>query len=116
MFACWRVKGAPQEIRELYRRRFGIETSYRQWRQARIITCARDPLLRLLFVVIGLMLRNLWLWLHATLLAPDGPETTSDEFAPRLELLRFRRLLDWIAIAVTSQLHDQSTPCVQNSA
>lgn len=116
MFACWRVKGAPQEIRELYRTRFGIETSYRQWRQARIITCARDPLLRLLFVVIGLMLRNLWLWLHATLLAPDGPETTSDEFAPRLELLRFRRLLDWIAIAVTSQLHDQSMPCVQNSA
>lgn len=113
MFACWHVRGSSREIRELYRTRFGIETSYRQWRQARIVTCARDPLLRLLFVVIGLMLRNLWLWLHATLLAPDGPSATSDEFAAQLELLRFRRLLDWIATAVTAELHDQSMPCVK---
>jgi len=113
MFACWRVRGAPQAIRELYRTRFGIETSYRQWRQARIVTCTRDPLWRLLFILVGLMLRNLWLQLHATLLAPDGPDATSDNFTPQLEQLRFRRLLDWIATAVTAELHDQSMPCVK---
>lgn len=94
------MKGSPQEIRELYRKRFGIETSYRQWRQARIVTCTRDPLLRLLFMVIGLMLRNLWLWLHATHLAPDRTVVTDDAFKPALHRLRFRRLLDWIAVAL----------------
>ena len=47
LFAAWRVHGSPTEIREHYRRRFGIETSYRQMRQARIHTCTRDPKLRL---------------------------------------------------------------------
>ena len=32
--------------------------------QARIRTCTRDPLLRLLYVVIALVLRNVWVWLH----------------------------------------------------
>lgn len=112
LFACWRVRGTPQEIRELYRKRFGIETSYRQWRQARIVTCTRDPLLRLTFVVIGLMLRNLWLWLHATQLNPGRTLDTDDAFLPALHRLRFRRFLDWIAVAVVAQLHDLSMPCV----
>ncbi|MFV0445360.1 MAG: hypothetical protein ACK5Q5_17420 [Planctomycetaceae bacterium] len=38
--------------RALYTAR-GIETSYRQWRQARIVTCTRDPLWRLLFILVG---------------------------------------------------------------
>jgi hypothetical protein len=60
LFAAWRVKGAPTEIREHYRKRFGIEASYRQRRQARIYTCTRNPHLRLVFVAISLVLRNLW--------------------------------------------------------
>jgi Transposase DDE domain len=35
-------------VAETYRLRFGIETTYRQLHQARIRTCTRDPLLRLL--------------------------------------------------------------------
>ncbi len=38
LFGAWRVKGSPTEIRERYRKRFGIESSYRQMRQARIYT------------------------------------------------------------------------------
>ena len=53
-------RGVPQT----YRSRFGIETRYRQLNQARIRTCTRDPLLRLLYVVIALVLRNVWVWLH----------------------------------------------------
>ena len=48
LFGAWRISGSPTEIRERYRKRFGIETSYRQMRQARIYTCAKDPHLRLL--------------------------------------------------------------------
>lgn len=108
LFAAWRVHGTPTEIRERYRQRFGIESSYRQLRQARIYTCTRNPHLRLVFVAVALLLRNLWVWIHATRLAEGrGPTMTL-----RLELLRFKQLLDWIAQAVLAILHDGSMPCV----
>jgi Transposase DDE domain len=53
-----------QWAQETYRKRFGIETSYRQMEQARIRTSTRDPLLRLLYVGVALILRNAWAWLH----------------------------------------------------
>ena len=56
-------------VKETYRSRFAIETSYRQMHQARIRTCTRDPLLRLLYVGIALLLRNVWVWLHWQVLA-----------------------------------------------
>ena len=43
LFAAWRVHGSPTEIRELCRRRFGIETSFRQMRKVKIYTCTRPP-------------------------------------------------------------------------
>jgi hypothetical protein len=108
LFAAWRVHGTPTEIRQRYRKRFGIESSFRQLRQARIHTCTRKPHLRLVFVAVALLLRNLWVWIHATLLAEGrGPTMTL-----RLERLRFKQLLDWIAQAVAAQLHDGSMPCV----
>lgn len=108
LFAAWRVHGTPTEIRERYRKRFAIETSFRQMRQARISTCTRNPHLRLVFVAVALLLRNLWVWIHATLLAEGRGATKT----LRLELLRFKRLLDWLAQAVTALLHDGSMPCV----
>lgn len=109
LFGAWRVGGSPTDIRNRYRTRFGIETSYRQMRQAKIYTCTRDPRLRLLFVAVALMLRNLWVWIHETLLAEGrGPTMTL-----HLEQLRFKRLLDWIALAVVALLHDGSTPYIE---
>ena len=108
LFAAWRVRGTPTEIRERYRKRFGIESSFRQLRQARIYTCTRNPHLRLVFVAVALVLRNLWVWIHATILA----EGRGEAMTLRLELLRFKQLLDWIAQAVVAILHDGSMPCV----
>jgi hypothetical protein len=108
LFAAWRVQGCPTDIRERYRERFGIESSYRQLRQARIYTCTRNPRLRLLFVAVALILRNLWVWIHATILA-DG---RGEDMTIRLERLRFKRLLDWIAQTVVAILHDGSMLCV----
>ena len=51
-------------VKDTYRQRFGIEASYRQLEQARIRTSTRDPLLRLLYVGVALILRNVWAWLH----------------------------------------------------
>ena len=62
-FATWKVWLSPTDVRETYRRRFGIETSYRQLNQSRSRTSSRDPLYRLLLVGLALFLRNLWQWL-----------------------------------------------------
>ena len=108
LFAAWHVHGSPTEIRERYRRRFGIETSFRQMRQARIYTCTRSPRLRLFFLAMALILRNIWVWIHQTRLA----EGSGDNLTLHLELLRFKRMLDWIGHEIVALLHDGSTPYV----
>jgi len=96
LYAVWKVRRTPREIREIYRRRFGIETSYRQMNEARIRTCTRDPRQRLLFVGIALILRNVWVWLHFKL----AIKKWSAEPELFLELLRFNELLLWITQVV----------------
>jgi putative transposase len=89
--------------------RFRIETSYRQMRQARIYTCTRNPRLRLLFVAMALVLRNLWVWIHQNRLAEDH----GDSLTPHLHRLRFKQMLDWIVHEIQIIYHDSSTPCVK---
>lgn len=93
LFGAWRVTRTPTEIRHRYRTRFAIESSYRHLRQAKIYTCTRDPHLRLVFIAVTLLLRNLWVWMHEPLLA----EGRGEGLTLHLERLRFKRLLDWIA-------------------
>lgn len=106
LFAAWRVHGSPTEIRERYRLRLGIETSFRQMRQARIYTRTRNPRLRLLFLALSLILRNIWVWIHQTRLA----ERSGNHLTLHLELLRFKRMLDWIIQEVIALFHDGSIP------
>ena len=108
LFAAWRVHGSPTEIRKRYRKRFGVETSYRQMRQARIYTCTRNPRLRLFFIAVALMLRNIWVWVHQTRLAEDR----GNRLIPHLELLRFKQMLAWIEYEIVALLHDRQTTYV----
>jgi Transposase DDE domain len=90
VFAYWGFRpGSIPWIRQTYRRRFGIETSYRQMERARIRTSTRDPLRRLLFAGIALLLRNAWIWLHLMRLASRHGEVVT----LHLERLRFTDLL-----------------------
>jgi putative transposase len=74
VFACWGIHHCPPlAIRETYRRRFGVETSYRQLESARMYTTSSDPVRRLLFVAIALILRNAWVWFHLMVLAERLP-------------------------------------------
>jgi hypothetical protein len=79
-------------VQQTYRSRFAIETSYRQLHQARIRTCTRDPLLRLLYVGIALVLRNMWVWLHWAVLAVGGRGGRRVD----LSQLSFRQMLLWL--------------------
>lgn len=101
LYAIWKVRLTPRRIRELYRQRFGIETSYRQMNEARIRTCTRNPALRLLFVGIALVLRNVWVWLHFKL--AKGKHLAEPQLF--LELLRFSEMLLWITQVIQRLLH-----------
>jgi putative transposase len=100
LYAVWKVRLTPREIRETYRKRFGIETSYRQMNEARIRTCTRNPRQRLLFVGVALVLRNVWVWLHFKL-AKGKWEAEPQLF---LELLRFNEMLLWVTQVVQQLL------------
>ena len=112
LYAVWKVRLSPREIRELYRRRFGIETSYRQMNEARIRTCTRDPRQRLLFVGIALVLRNVWVWLHFKL----AKGKWDDEPTLFLELLRFNEMLLWITQVVQRLLHADQRAGIERQA
>jgi len=101
VYAFWGLEPPSFDwVKETYRQRFAIETTYRQLHQARIRTSTRDPVRRLLYVGIALILRNVWVWLHQMILA--RPRRGSREI--RLDLLRFRRMLLWLAHVVEQKL------------
>ncbi len=54
----------PKTVRKLYRKRFGIETSYRCMRQVRAWTTSRNGALRFLLMSLGFILINLWVELR----------------------------------------------------
>ena len=62
LYLTWRVGGGPVAVRDLYRKRFGIESSYRQLGEGRPRTSCRDGVVRLLWVPLGLVVRNAWVW------------------------------------------------------
>ena len=54
----------PRQARRHYSRRFGIEAMYRLSESSLISTTVTDQMRRLLFVVISLLLQNVWRYLH----------------------------------------------------
>jgi hypothetical protein len=83
---------SPDKIYQQYRRRFGVECSYRLLRRVRATTTSRNPALRFFLLGIGLLLTNVWVflrWEFAHLLS-RGPRRVDEA---RLRLYRFSRLL-----------------------
>lgn len=100
LYSFWGLQpSSTQWVYQTYRLRFGIETSYRQMNEARIRTSTRNPLLRLLFVGLALLLRNVWVWCHLCWLA----ERRGRGIYPKLELLRFREMTLWLQHLVTEE-------------
>lgn len=95
VYAYWGQR--PSSLRvmsEVYRGRFGIETSYRQLGEAKIKTCTRSPSVRLLLVGFALLLRNVWVYLHHEVLS--SPRRGKRLY--NLERLTFRRMLAWLQV------------------
>lgn len=83
---------SAEKIYQEYRRRFGVECSYRLLRRVRATTTSRNPTLRFFLLSIGLILTNVWVflrWEFARLMAA-GPRRVEEK---RFRLHRFSRFL-----------------------
>jgi putative transposase len=72
LYACPGEHATPQRIRKRYRRRFGIESSYRQMEQVRARTTSPNPALRFLLMGVALLILNVWIDLHWLFLRVPG--------------------------------------------
>jgi hypothetical protein len=91
-FIVIQLAWSPQQIHARYRRRFGIECSYRSLRQVRANTTSRNPALRFFLLAVGLVLVNTWVflrWVFARLIAP-GPRRVNPK---QFRFHRFTRML-----------------------
>lgn len=101
LYALWGWHpGSVARVRQTYRQRFGIESSYRQLNQARVRTSSRSPLLRLLFVGLALALRNVYVWLHWEVLARKRRGKRRVD----LSQLPLRAMLHWLLRVVEALL------------
>lgn len=82
----------PDKVYEEYRRRFGIECSYRMLRRVRASTTSRNPSLRFFLLSVGLILVNAWVFLRWTFsrLMGRGPRRVD---VSRFRLNRFTKFL-----------------------
>jgi hypothetical protein len=93
VYAYWGITPKrPDWVKTTYRKRFGIETSYRQMNQCRIRTTTKKFNVRFFYVAIGLLLRNLWVWLHHVVLS--SPRRGCRRY--NWDLLRVKRMLLWL--------------------
>jgi putative transposase len=82
----------PDKVYQEYRRRFGVECSYRMLRRVRASTTSRNPALRFFLLGIGLILVNAWVFLRWTFsrLMARGPRRVDTS---RFHLHRFTKFL-----------------------
>ena len=97
-FAVHGVNIPVSRTHKEYRKRFGVESSYRLMSTARARTSSRSPVLRLLYVALGFLLMNLWIyhhWVYVCVKRRGGR---------RLVEWRFRTMLRQIGRAVEDAL------------
>jgi putative transposase len=99
VYASWGLVGwSPAQVVQEYRRRFGIEVSYRQLGQCLAATSSRDERVRLLLAGVALLLGNLWAWLHSEALG-TGPRGAQERRLARLRLTVLVRVLLLLSVA-----------------
>jgi hypothetical protein len=96
-FGGWGAEQARSEAgrarlaRRWYRKRFGIETSYRQMNECKAVTTKKDVRYRLLLIGLALLLRQVWVWLAWQAARAWGLRPTR-----WVEELRLARLGEWL--------------------
>jgi putative transposase len=78
------LKIKPHQVFEIYRRRFGIEASYRLMNTVRARTSSTSVALRLFYVGLALLLLNLWCYIkwHFLFVPKLGPRQVRHQLLP----------------------------------
>ena len=91
-FVLVNLDWTPHQVYTQYRRRFGIEVSYRLLRQVKVLTNSRNPALRFFLLGLGLLMQNVWVL--ARWLFTRRPGKGRYKLIPSLlRFDRFRKLL-----------------------
>jgi putative transposase len=95
-YVVFGISWNPKKIATIYRKRFGIESSYRMRNKVRAKTSTKSVIIRYLYAIIAFLLKNIWValkWIFFSF-QKRGPRTVDDA--------RFRfdhfRLMIWTAI------------------
>ncbi|MDQ2056448.1 ISH3 family transposase [Halobellus sp. H-GB7] len=89
----------PREARDHYAKRFGIEASYRLSEQSIATTTTQNPVVRLLYVVVSLLLQNVWRYLHWEFVATPRRGGRRLWKWPFTEFIRMMCRAAWTALA-----------------
>jgi putative transposase len=101
IFCTIACRFSPAQVRAAYRRRFGIESSYRCARKTRGWTTSPNPVLRFVFIALSFFLVNLWValrWRVAQIPRRGGRVVVEAYF-------RLQMLIAWLANAIDRIYH-----------
>jgi putative transposase len=95
-YVVFGISWTPKKVATIYRKRFGIESSYRMRNKVRAKTSTKSVIIRYLYAIIAFLLKNIWVTLKWIFFSfqKRGPRTVDNA--------RFRfdhfRLMIWTAI------------------
>jgi putative transposase len=109
-FVVIHLDWTPKKVYKRYRRRFGIECSYRMMRQVRAITTSKNPALRFFLLGFGLLLINIWVrlrWLFARKQGPGPKRVDPARFRFKRFASFLRRVIEYlygVVMAISTHL------------
>lgn len=105
-FAVSHLDWSAKKIYQRYRRRFGIESAYRQFARLRARTASRNPALRFLLLGLALLLLNIWIilrWLATRVIGRGPARWHEDAFRLHRFIVFLRRAIERL-IGVTDSI------------
>jgi IS4 transposase len=106
VFVVIHLDWSAKKVAQRYRRRFGIESTYRQLNPLRARTASRNPALRFFLLGLGFLLLNIWVmlcFLATRLLAPGPVRWDADAFRLFRFIVFLRRAIEH-AIGTTDSI------------
>ena len=100
----------PRQARKHYGKRFGIEATYRLSESSLISTTTKDATRRLLFVVISLLMQNVWRYLHWEYAATPRRGGRRLWWWPFEEFIRMVTRAAWNALSVRREIPANKPP------
>ena len=98
IFIMIHCRYSPQRVRQVYRQRFGIESSYRCARSTRGWTTSPNPVIRFVLIALSFFLLNVWVrfrWLYAQVRRRGSRAIDYAHF-------RLNRLINWVILALNA--------------